>query len=82
MPMLGYAQLCSAMLSYAQSLRNALSILQWTQQCAQQWAQQCAQQWAQQCTMVRFETKLEDYQSFKLLSLILAISWYTIAGLN
>ena len=35
-----------------------------------------------QSTMVRFETKLEDYQSFKLLSLILAISWYTIAGLN
>ena len=35
-----------------------------------------------QCTMVRFKKILEDYQSFKLISFILAISWYTIAGLK
>ena len=34
------------------------------------------------CTMVRFEKKLEDFQSFKLLSLILAVFWYIMAGLN
>ena len=33
-------------------------------------------------TMVRFEKKLEDFQSFKLLSLILAVFWYIMAGLN
>ena len=35
-----------------------------------------------ECTMVRFEKKLEDFQSFKLLSLILAVFWYIMAGLN
>ena len=37
---------------------------------------------SEQCTMVRFEKKLEDFQSFKLLSLILAVFWYIMAGLN
>ena len=37
---------------------------------------------ALECTMVRFEKRLEDFQSLKLLSLILAVFWYIMAGLN